>query len=183
MTNCLATYGMEEAEATPVTDVASRNSNSMNGSCLEMSNEVKLPLGLERNSKSLIELVSRKDNFKSSKAKEKENGRGYEGHVENSNDNSHNGKPYNRKWKPNNKPKRPMKYFLFDDPHMDYLERSNLFPITKEDEMKPENEALKLGSIILNSEKVVGKLSFLVSKLTKKIKIVNSKEVPTMGVA
>ncbi|KAH1083336.1 hypothetical protein J1N35_023097 [Gossypium stocksii] len=49
-------------------------------------------------SESLIELVLRKDKFELSKPKEKGNGGGdEEGQIGNSNDNSGNGKPYNRK--------------------------------------------------------------------------------------
>ncbi|MBA0814710.1 hypothetical protein Gohar_020520, partial [Gossypium harknessii] len=62
--------------------------------------------------------LQQKDKFESSKPKEKGNYGGDEGHGENRNVNGCNGKPHNRKWKSNNKPKGPMKCFFCEGLHM-----------------------------------------------------------------
>ncbi|KAH1108043.1 hypothetical protein J1N35_011811 [Gossypium stocksii] len=64
-------------------------------------------------SKYLIELVSRKDKFESSKPNEKENIEGDgEGYVKDENDGNVIMINYNRKWKPNNKPNKSVECFL-----------------------------------------------------------------------
>ncbi|KAH1047806.1 hypothetical protein J1N35_038590 [Gossypium stocksii] len=105
---------------------------------------------------SFIEFGLRKYKFESSKPKEMGNGGG--NHEEDGNgngENGGNGKPLNRKWKPNNRTKMPMKFFLCDGSHMNCPERSNISVISKENEVESvEGEALKFGSMILNSAKV-----------------------------
>ncbi|KAH1083467.1 hypothetical protein J1N35_023228 [Gossypium stocksii] len=91
---------------------------------------------------SLIELVVIKNKFESSKPNEKGNDEGDdEGHVKNDNGgNSGNGKPHNGKWKPNNKLKELVKWFLCYGLHrmQDSLERSKLPATSKEDEAEPD---------------------------------------------
>lgn len=102
--------------------------------------------------KYFIELDPRKDKFESSKPKEKGNADG------DGNDNIGNGKnvgnerPHNEKWKPNNRQKRPMKYFLCDGLHMvrDCPKKFLFFAIKRDDE--PDRASMRLGLIVCSKK-------------------------------
>ncbi|MBA0694791.1 hypothetical protein Goari_005063 [Gossypium aridum] len=98
--------------------------------------------------KSLIKLVLRKDNFESSKPKDKGNGEGdEEGKIENSNDNGGKVKPHNGKQKPNNKSKKSVKFFLYGNLHMVRHCRKQpvFFYIKMDDEL--DKTSMSLGSL------------------------------------
>lgn len=68
---------------------------------------------------SFVELGPRKDKFETSKPKETDNGGGDHKEERDKNDNGDNGKNGgNGNWKPKNKPKNSMKYFLCNGLHM-----------------------------------------------------------------
>ncbi|KAH1032115.1 hypothetical protein J1N35_044289 [Gossypium stocksii] len=150
---------------------------------------------------SLFELVPRRNKFKSSKPKETGNSQGdEEGSFENSNDNSGNGNPRMESGSPivNQRghlsklrelkriKKKSVDYFLCCGLHRmwDCPELSKISTTNKEKAEPVESKVLKHGSMILSSTKVKRdrKQKGLIES-TKKIKIVNSKEVPTVGVA
>ncbi|MBA0662822.1 hypothetical protein Goklo_006891, partial [Gossypium klotzschianum] len=97
---------------------------------------------------SLIELVLRKDNFESSKPKDKSKGEGdEEGQIENSDENGGKVKPHNGKQKPNNKSKKPVKFFLYGNLHMvrHCPKQPVFFYIKMDDEL--DKTSMSLGSL------------------------------------
>ncbi|MBA0741645.1 hypothetical protein Gogos_014780 [Gossypium gossypioides] len=102
---------------------------------------------------SFVELGPRKDKFETSNPKETGNGEGDHEEERDKNDNGDNGKNGgNRKWKPKNKPKNPMKYFLCNGPHMvRYYSKRSVFSAI-EGENDPDKEIMRLGSIMSGVE-------------------------------